>query len=159
MVRGAFIVYKSLNFLYLCLNFNFIFLSLIIRLIKKTKSNIKKHGILYKNPQIKGNILKIRTMTPRKPNSARRAVGKVILSSNRTITAYIPGIGHNLHHHSSVLINGGGARDLPGIKFSCIRGVYDLSGVLNRKTRRSIYGVAQSKDLKVKLRRKFRVNL
>jgi small subunit ribosomal protein S12 len=73
-----------------------------------------------------------------------------------TITSYIPGIGHNLRKHSLVLIQGGGCRDLPGVNYKCIRGVFDFSKVLNRNNRRSIYGIPRPDHLKLKVRRKFR---
>lgn len=117
-------------------------------------------GVLNKNPQKKGMVLKTRIVTPKKPNSAKRPVAKIIILKNKKQTVtHIPGIGHNLRKHSTVLIRGGGARDLPGVSYTCIRNVYDLAGVLNRKRRRSIYGVPApvSPDKKKKLRRKFRV--
>ncbi len=100
----------------------------------------------------------IRVATPRKPNSARRPVAKVVLSTKKRITSHIPGVGHNLKRYAATLICGGGARDLPGVRYTCIRGVYDLSGVLIKKWRRSVYGVKMPETLKKKLRRKFRVN-
>jgi len=100
--------------------------------------------------------MRARIVTPRKPNSARRPVAKVVLSNGKRVTAHIPGIGHNLRRHSEVLIRGGGARDLPGVRYTCVRGVYDLSGVLKKNRRRSIYGVEQPVAKKKKLRRKFR---
>lgn len=126
---------------------------------KKIKIKLN-FGVLDKNPQKKGMVLKTRIVTPKKPNSARRPVAKIAFLSNKKQTiAHIPGIGHNLRKHSTVLVRGGGARDLPGVSYTCIRSVYDLSGVLNKKRRRSIYGVPApvSSDKKKKLRRKFRV--
>lgn len=93
-------------------------------------------------------------MTPRKPNSALRKIVKVKLFKSKFILAYIPGIGHNLRKHSHVLVKGGGARDLPGVKYSCVRGVYDFSPVLNRTKRRSLYGIKNNN--KVHIRRKLR---
>lgn len=118
----------------------------------------KLNPILSKNPQIKGVVLKVRITTPRKPNSARRPVVKVLLSNKKQRVAHIPGKGHNLRKHSEVLISGVGARDLPGVHFSCIRGVYDLSPVVGKVRRRSIYGVKKPDSLKKKLRRRFRVS-
>jgi small subunit ribosomal protein S12 len=123
------------------------------RLFKK-----KLNPILYNKPQIKGVVLKVRITTPRKPNSARRPVVKVLLSNKKQRVAHIPGKGHNLRKHSEVLISGVGARDLPGVHFSCVRGVYDLSGVIGKVRRRSIYGVKKPDTQKKKLRRKFRVS-
>lgn len=121
------------------------------------KFYIKKISkILEGNPQKKGMVLKTRIVTPKKPNSARRPVAKIQLVNKKQTVAHIPGIGHNLRKHSNVLIRGGGARDLPGVSYTCIRGVYDLNPVLNKNTRRSIYGVSIPENKKLKLRRKFR---
>lgn len=117
---------------------------------------IRKYTVLGLNPQKRGTVLKTRIVTPKKPNSARRPTAKVVLTNNRETVAHIPGIGHNLRKHSNVLIRGGGARDLPGVSYTCIRGVYDLSSVLNKNHRRSLYGVGIPEDKKLKLRRKFR---
>ena len=100
--------------------------------------------------------MRIRIVTPRKPNSARRPVAKVVLTNKKRITAHIPGSGHNLRRHSTVLIHGIGARDLPGVRYTCIRGVYDFIGLLSKIRRRSIYGVSLSSAVKRKLRRRFR---
>lgn len=110
------------------------------------------------NPFKKGVVMRARIITPKKPNSARRPIAKIITNSFKRVTAHIPGIGHNLRRHSSVLVRGGGARDLPGVSYSCIRGVYDLSSVQNRKTRRSIYGIQRPDTSITKLRRKFRTS-
>jgi small subunit ribosomal protein S12 len=80
-------------------------------------------------------------VTPKKPNSARRPVAKVVLSNGLRLTAHLPGIGHTIRRHTKVLIRGGGARDLPGVRYTCIRGAYDFTGVKNRSKRRSIYGI------------------
>jgi len=95
-------------------------------------------------------------VTPRKPNSARRPTAKIVLSNGGRVTAHIPGSGHNLRRHSNLLINGGGARDLPGVRYTCIRGVYDFSGLFKKTRRRSIYGAPIPQTLRTKLRRKFR---
>lgn len=108
----------------------------------------KLNPILATQPQIKGVVLKVRITTPRKPNSARRPVVKVLLSSRKQRVAHIPGIGHNLRKHSEVLISGVGARDLPGVRFSCIRGVYDFSPIHSKIRRRSIYGTKRPDDKK-----------
>ena len=132
----------------------------------KPKIRNKLKGNLYRklrarilgiNPQKKGVVMRVKVVTPRKPNSARRPVAKVVLVSRRRLTAHIPGIGHNIRRHSSVLIRGGGARDLPGVGYTCVRGVYDFCKVLNRFNRRSIYGVSKPDIEKKKLRRKFRL--
>lgn len=116
----------------------------------------KQNKVLCNNPQKKGMVLKTRIVTPKKPNSARRPVAKISLVNKAQTVSHIPGIGHNLRKHSNVLIRGGGARDLPGVNYTCVRGVYDLNSVLNKQRRRSIYGVSIPENKKVKLRRKFR---
>lgn len=117
----------------------------------------KLNSILSKQPQIKGTVLKVRIMTPRKPNSARRPIVKVKFSNKIKRLVHIPGKGHNLRKHSQVLVSGVGARDLPGVNFTCIRGVYDFSSLNNKVRRRSIYGVKRPLIKKKKLRRKFRI--
>lgn len=134
-------------------------MSTIYQLKRKLILKKKQHSrtpALKKCPQVKGAVKKARIVTPRKPNSARRPVAKVFLSNNKRVTAHIPGIGHNIRSHSSVLIRGGGARDLPGVRYSCIRGVYDFAGLIEKKRRRSIYGAKQDTKGK-KPRRKFRI--
>jgi small subunit ribosomal protein S12 len=133
-------------------------MSLNISYFKKKKINKKKSNILESNPQKKGMVLKTRIITPKKPNSARRPVAKISLVNKKQTIAHIPGVGHNLRKHSNTLIRGGGARDLPGVSYTCIRSVYDLSGVLNKQRRRSIYGVSIPENKKKKLRKKFRQN-
>ena len=134
-------------------------MSTLVQIFKKKRFFKKKlNPILNKRPQIKGVVLKVRITTPRKPNSARRPVVKVLLSNKVQRVAHIPGKGHNLRKHSEVLVSGVGARDLPGVHFSCVRGVYDLSPVVGKIRRRSIYGVKKPDSLKKKLRRRFRVS-
>jgi small subunit ribosomal protein S12 len=106
---------------------------------KKKANSIRLRG-LNKNPQVKGVCTKIFIRAPKKPNSAQRKVAKVKTSTKMTIECYIPGIGHNLQPYSIVLIEGGRVPDLPGVRYHLIRGVYDLKGVKNRKTSRSLYG-------------------
>ena len=96
-------------------------------------------------PFKKGVCLLVKTLTPRKPNSALRKVARVRLSNGREVTAYIPGEGHALQEHSIVMLRGGKVNDLPGIKYTIVRGKYDLAGVVNRKTSRSIYGTKRIK--------------
>jgi small subunit ribosomal protein S12 len=128
----------------------------LLRRIHLKKKSHKRTPALLLSPQSRGTVRRTRIVTPRKPNSARRPVAKVMLVNNYRITAHIPGVGHNLRSHSQVLVRGGGARDLPGVRYTCIRGVYDLSGVTGKKRRRSIYGVEKASELKKKVRRKFR---
>jgi small subunit ribosomal protein S12 len=95
-------------------------------------------------PQKRGVCLVVRTQTPKKPNSALRKIARVRLTNGKEITAYIPGIDHNLQEHSTVLIRGGRVRDLPGVRYHIVRGTLDTSGVANRKKSRSKYGVKNS---------------
>lgn len=99
-----------------------------------------------KRPCMKGVCLKVSVMKPKKPNSAERKVAKVKLSSDRVITAYIPGEGHNVQQHSVVMVRGGRAQDCPGVKYHLIRGALDLGGVPNRITSRSKYGTKMTKN-------------
>jgi small subunit ribosomal protein S12 len=91
-------------------------------------------------PQKRGVCLQVRTMTPKKPNSALRKIARVRLTNQMEVTAYIPGIGHNLQEHSVVLVRGGKVRDLPSVKYHIIRGTLDAAGVRDRKQGRSKYG-------------------
>ncbi len=97
------------------------------------------------NPQKRGVCTVVKTMTPKKPNSALRKIARVRLSNKQEVTAYIMGEGHNLAEHSIVLIRGGRVKDLPGVKYHIVRGKYDAQGVANRKTSRSKYGVKRPK--------------
>ena len=102
---------------------------------KKTKS-----PALRGSPQRRGVCTRVYTITPRKPNSALRKVARVRLTSGVEVTAYIPGIGHNLQEHSIVLVRGGTTKDLPGVRYTVVRGVLDTAGVRDRKKARSRYG-------------------
>lgn len=104
------------------------------------QDQLKNYSALCKNPQKKGICLNVFIKNPKKPNSARRKVAKVKLRNNYCITSYIPGIGHNLQEHSIVLIQGGKCKDLPGVHYKVVRGVYDCSGVSTQKNSRSKYG-------------------
>lgn len=108
-----------------------------------SKSNYRGGRMLLSSPQKKGVVQRVRIQTPRKPNSARRQVVKLNLTTGRSTVSYIPGSGHTLKKYSTVLIRAGGARDLPGVYSVCIRGVKDLKGLLHKKRRRSIYGVSK----------------
>ena len=96
-------------------------------------------------PQKRGVCTQVRTMTPKKPNSALRKIARVRLSNGMEVTAYIPGEGHNLQEHSVVLIRGGRVKDLPGVRYHIIRGTLDSAGVSNRKQGRSKYGAKSPK--------------
>lgn len=95
-------------------------------------------------PFKRGVVTLVKTMTPKKPNSALRKVARVRLSNKQEVTAYIPGIGHELNEHAIVLIRGGRVADLPGVKYHIVRGKYDMTGVVNRKQGRSRYGTKAS---------------
>ncbi|MDO9593315.1 MAG: 30S ribosomal protein S12 [Erysipelotrichaceae bacterium] len=97
------------------------------------------------SPQKRGVCTRVGTMTPKKPNSALRKYARVRLSNGMEVTAYIPGIGHNLQEHSVVLIRGGRVKDLPGVRYHIIRGTMDCAGVNNRKQGRSLYGAKRPK--------------
>ncbi|MCJ1261552.1 37S ribosomal protein S12, mitochondrial [Lobaria immixta] len=96
-------------------------------------------------PQMKAVCLKVGITKPKKPNSAERKIAKVRLSSGKTVTAYIPGEGHNVQQHSVVLVRGGRSQDCPGVRYHLIRGAMDLGGVINRLTSRSKYGTKKPK--------------
>ncbi len=96
-------------------------------------------------PFLRGVCLKVTTMTPKKPNSALRKIARVRLSNGMEVTAYIPGIGHNLQEHSIVLIRGGRVKDLPGVRYHIVRGVYDTQGAADRRKGRSLYGAKRPK--------------
>ena len=104
----------------------------------------RKYGE-YASPFKRGVITQVRTMTPRKPNSALRKVARVRLSNKQEVTAYIPGEGHELAEHSIVLVRGGRVKDLPGVQYTIVRGKYDTGGVVGRKTARSRYGTKMPK--------------
>lgn len=123
------------------------------RVIKKTKSpalsyyfnTIKNRPVYSDSPFKRGVCLKVFTTTPKKPNSALRKVARVRLTNGMEVTAYIPGIGHNLQEHSIVVIRGGRVKDLPGVKYHVVRGVLDTTGTEGRKQERSKYGVKKAK--------------
>ena len=106
--------------------------------------------ILQQCPQRRGVCLSVKTMTPKKPNSALRKVARVRLTNGYEVTAYIPGIGHNLQEHSVVLIRGGRVKDLPGVRYHIVRGTLDTAGVADRQQGRSKYGAKKPKAAKVK---------
>ena len=117
----------------------------LIRLgrIKKTKKS--KSPALKGCPQRRGVCLQVRTMTPKKPNSALRKIARTRLTTGIEVTSYIPGEGHNLQEHSIVLVRGGRVKDLPGVRYHVIRGTLDASGVADRRRGRSKYGAKRPK--------------
>jgi len=117
----------------------------LIRKPRVIQKNKPKYPALDACPQKRGVCLQVKTMTPKKPNSALRKIARVRLSNGKEITAYIPGEGHNLQEHSIVLIRGGRVRDLPGVRYHVIRGTLDAMGVEGRKQGRSKYGAKRGK--------------
>ena len=120
----------------------------IAQLIRKeriSKSKKSKSPALQGCPQRRGVCLQVRTMTPKKPNSALRKIARVRLTTGFEVTSYIPGEGHNLQEHSIVLIRGGRVKDLPGVRYHIVRGTLDTAGVSNRKKSRSKYGTKRAK--------------
>ena len=121
----------------------------INQLVKKGRKRVReksKAPVLDRCPQKRGVCLQVRTMTPKKPNSALRKIARVRLSNGKEVTVYIPGEGHNLQEHSIVLIRGGRVRDLPGVRYHVLRGVLDASGVDGRRQSRSKYGAKRPKS-------------
>ncbi len=118
----------------------------LIRLGRKPKIKKSKSTALERNPFKRGVCLYVKTMTPKKPNSALRKIAKVRLSNGKEVIAYIPGIGHNLQEHSIVLVRGGRVKDLPGVKYHIVRGTLDAAQVENRKKARSRYGTKRAKS-------------
>ena len=112
----------------------------LVRKGREQKQEKAKTRALKGAPQRRGVCTRVYTNTPKKPNSALRKVARVRLTSGQEVTAYIPGVGHNLQEHSIVLVRGGRVRDLPGVRYKIIRGTLDTSGVRDRKQARSRYG-------------------
>ena len=123
------------------------------KVTKKTKSphlnigfnSLKKRNTKISSPQKRGVCTAVKTITPKKPNSALRKIARVRLTNGIEVTAYIPGIGHNLQEHSVVLIRGGRVKDLPGVRYHIVRGTLDTAGVEGRKQSRSKYGSKRPK--------------
>ena len=112
----------------------------LVRKNRKSKRSQSKSPVLDRCPQKRGVCLQVRTMTPKKPNSALRKITRVRLSNGKEVTVYIPGEGHSLQEHSIVLVRGGRVRDLPGVRYQVVRGALDTLGVEGRKRTRSRYG-------------------
>lgn len=107
---------------------------------RERKIKKKRTKALKGSPQKKGDCLRVFKLSPKKPNSAKRSVARVLLSNKKKTSVYIPGIGHNIQKHSTILVRGGRAQDLPGVNFRAIRGKFDLERVFGRKKSRSKYG-------------------
>ena len=118
----------------------------LVRKGRQDKVSKNKTPALKESPQRRGVCTRVYTTTPKKPNSALRKVARVRLTSGIEVTAYIPGVGHNLQEHSIVLVRGGRVKDLPGVRYKIIRGSLDTQGVKNRKQARSRYGAKKEKS-------------
>jgi len=155
---GFLLIYSCCRLCFLC--FIMPTINRLIRKPRKTKKkktdtpalqsvynpSVRKRSLLPKGSSFKrGVCVRVTTTTPKKPNSALRKIARVRLSNGIEVTAYIPGIGHNLQEHSIVLIRGGGVKDLPGVRYTIVRGVYDAQGVAGRKQTRSRYGAKKDK--------------
>ena len=119
--------------------------SQLIRGIREEQSSKTTSPALENCPQRRGVCTQVKTTTPKKPNSALRKIARVKLTTGVEVTAYIPGVGHNLQEHSIVMIRGGRVKDLPGVRYHIIRGVLDSAGVTDRKQGRSKYGAKKPK--------------
>ena len=113
--------------------------------LRKSFNSVKRRMITVTSPQKVGVCLQVKTMTPKKPNSALRKIARVRLSNKQEVTAYIMGEGHNLAEHSIVMIRGGRVRDLPGVRYHIVRGTLDTAGVSDRRQGRSKYGAKRPK--------------
>ncbi len=118
----------------------------LIRKGRKEKVKRSKSPALQNRPQVRGVCLQVRTMTPKKPNSALRKIARVRLTNGVEVTSYIPGEGHNLQEHSIVLVRGGRVKDLPGVRYHIVRGTLDAAGVNQRRKSRSKYGAKRPKE-------------
>lgn len=114
----------------------------------KNMNTLKKSLTDVNSPQKRGVCVAVKTVTPKKPNSALRKVARVRLTNGMEVSAYIPGIGHNLQEHSVVLVRGGRVKDLPGVRYHIVRGTLDAAGVANRAQARSKYGAKKPKGKK-----------
>ena len=120
-------------------------ISQLIRLGRHAVKAKTKSPALHGSPQKRGVCLQVKTQTPKKPNSALRKVARVRLTNGVEVTAYIPGVGHNLQEHSIVTIRGGRVKDLPGVRYHVVRGTLDTAGVADRRRSRSKYGAKAPK--------------
>lgn len=118
----------------------------LVRKGREARVDPNKTPALRGSPQRRGVCMRVYTTTPKKPNSALRKVARVRLSSQVEVTAYIPGVGHNLQEHSMVLVRGGRVKDLPGVRYKIVRGSLDTQGVRDRKQSRSRYGAKKEKS-------------
>ena len=120
----------------------------LIRHGRNKKRTRPKAPALQACPQKRGVCTQVKTTTPKKPNSALRKIARIKLTNGVEVTGYIPGVGHNLQEHSIVMIRGGRVKDLPGVRYHIVRGIYDTQGVADRKRGRSVYGTKRPKAAK-----------
>jgi len=113
--------------------------------LARSFNTLKNQPVFHPSPFKRGVCLQVKTTTPKKPNSALRKIARVRLTNGMEVTAYIPGIGHNLQEHSVVVLRGGRVKDLPGVRYHIVRGVLDAGGVENRRQGRSLYGAKRPK--------------
>jgi small subunit ribosomal protein S12 len=113
--------------------------------LQRTFNTLKRQNVAHSAPFKRGVCTSVKTITPKKPNSALRKIARVRLTNGMEVTAYIPGVGHNLQEHSVVLIRGGRVKDLPGVRYHIVRGVLDTAGVSDRNQSRSKYGAKKPK--------------
>ena len=118
----------------------------LVRLGRRIEPLKSSSPALQRSPQKRGVCIQVKTMTPKKPNSALRKIARVRLTNGQEVTVYVPGIGHNLQEHSVVLIRGGRVKDLPGVRYHMVRGSLDTAGVKDRKQSRSKYGAKKPKE-------------
>ena len=114
--------------------------------LQKGFNSLRKKATNQSSPQRRGVCTVVKTMTPKKPNSALRKIARVRLTSGIEVSAYIPGVGHNIQEHSVVMIRGGRVKDLPGVRYHIIRGTLDAAGVAARRQSRSLYGAKRPKE-------------
>ena len=114
--------------------------------LQKRFNSLKKKATNQSSPQKRGVCTVVKTMTPKKPNSALRKIARVRLTNGIEVSAYIPGVGHNIQEHSVVMIRGGRVKDLPGVRYHIIRGTLDAAGVAARRQSRSLYGAKRPKE-------------
>lgn len=120
----------------------------LVRFGREKRKYRTKSPALNASPQRRGVCVQVKTMTPKKPNSALRKIARVKLTTGKEVTAYIPGEGHNLQEHSVVLVRGGRVKDLPGVRYHIVRGALDCAGVEGRMQSRSLYGAKRKKSEK-----------
>ena len=114
--------------------------------LQKGFNSLRKKATNQSSPQKRGVCTVVKTMTPKKPNSALRKIARVRLTNGIEVSAYIPGVGHNIQEHSVVMIRGGSVKDLPGVRYHIIRGTLDAAGVAARRQSRSLYGAKKPKE-------------